>query len=122
MSAVRLYIDEDAMDRRLVEALRSRGVDLTTAGETATTGFSDEAQLILATAQGRVFYTFNVGDFCQLHGQFLAAGRDHAGIVVSSQDYAIGDQMRRILQLMAARSAELMVNQLVFLSAYSGEI
>jgi hypothetical protein len=122
MSEVLLYIDEDAMDRRLVESLRGRGVDLTTAGETATTGFSDEDQLILATSQGRVFYTFNVGDFCQLHGRFLAAGRDHGGIVVSSQDYAIGDQMRRLLQLIAARSAELMVNQLVFLSAYSGEI
>jgi Domain of unknown function (DUF5615) len=122
MSDVRLYIDEDAMDRRLVDALRGRGVDLTTAGETATTGFSDEAQLILATAQGRVFYTFNVGDFCQLHGQFLAEGRDHAGIVVSLQDYAIGEQMRRLLKLMAARSAESMVNQLVFLSSYSGEV
>jgi Domain of unknown function (DUF5615) len=122
MSDVRLYIDEDAMDRRLVDALRGRGVDLTTAGETATTGFSDEAQLILATEQGRVFYTFNVGDFCQLHGQFLAEGRDHAGIVVSLQDYAIGEQMRRLLKLMAARSAASMVNQFVFLSTYSGEV
>jgi Domain of unknown function (DUF5615) len=122
MSDVRLYIDEDAMDRRLVDALRGRGVDLTTAGETATTGFSDEAQLILATEQGRVFYTFNVGDFCQLHGQFLAEGRDHAGIVVSLQDYAIGEQMRRLLKLMVARSAASMVNQLVFLSTYSGEV
>jgi Domain of unknown function (DUF5615) len=122
MSAVRLYIDEDAMDRRLVDALRGRGVDLTTAGETDTTGFSDEAQLMLAASQGRVFYTFNVGDFCQLHSQFLAAGRDHAGIVVSLQDYAIGEQMRRLLQLMAEQSAESMMNQLVFLSRYSGEV
>jgi hypothetical protein len=87
MSDVRLYIDEDAMDRRLVDALRGRGVD-----------------------------------FCQLHGQFLAEGRDHAGIVVSLQDYAIGEQMRRLLKLMAARSAASMVNQLVFLSTYSGEV
>jgi Domain of unknown function (DUF5615) len=122
MSDVRLYIDEDAMDRRLVESLRGRGVDLTTAGETETTGFSDEAQLVLATGQGRVFYTFNVGDFCQLHGQFLADGRDHAGIIVSPQDYAIGEQMRRLLKLMATRSAESMVNQLVFLSMCSSEV
>jgi hypothetical protein len=38
------------------------------------------------------------------------------------QDYAIGEQMRRLLKLMAARSAASMVNQLVFLSTYSGEV
>ena len=84
--------------------------------------FSDKDQLILATEQGRVFYTFNVGDFCQLHGQFLAEGRDHSGIIASLQDYAIGDQMRRLLKLIGIRSAESMVNELVFLSMFSGEI
>lgn len=41
MSEIRLLIDEDAMDHRLVGALRARGVDVTTAGELGTTGFSD---------------------------------------------------------------------------------
>jgi hypothetical protein len=122
MTVIRLYIDEDAMDRRFLESLRGRGVDLTTVLETDTTGFMDEDQLILATTLNRVFYTFNVGDFCQLHRQFLAEGRDHAGIVVSMQDYPIGEQMRRVLNLLATRSAESMVNQLVFLSAYSSEV
>ena len=70
MSVIRLYIDEDAMDRRFLEALRGRGVDLTTVLETETTGFMDQDQLVLSTSLSRVFYTFNVGDFCQLHGQF----------------------------------------------------
>ncbi len=45
MNNMRLYLDEDAMNRRLVEALRGRGVDLTTPRETITTGLSDEEQL-----------------------------------------------------------------------------
>jgi mRNA degradation ribonuclease J1/J2 len=122
MSLIRLYIDEDAMDRRFIEALRGRGVDLMTAGETQTRGFSDEEQLILAQAVGRVFFTFNVGDFCRLHGQFSAAERNHAGIIVSSQDYSIGEQMRRVLKLMSVESSESMINQIVFLSSYSGEL
>lgn len=122
MSIIRLYLDEDAMNRRLVEALRGRGVDLTTPGETITTGLSDEEQLILAHDLGRVFYTFNVGDFCQLHSQFLMEEREHAGIIISSQDYLVGDQMRRLLNLIANRSAESMANQLVFLSAYSSDL
>ena len=31
--SIRLYIDEDSMDRALVRALRARGVDVTTALE-----------------------------------------------------------------------------------------
>jgi hypothetical protein len=48
----------------------------------------------------------------------MAQGRTHTGMVISSQDYSVGEQMRRVLKLMAAKSAEEMVNQLVFLSAY----
>lgn len=118
MSLIRLFIDEDSMDQRFVRALRARAVDVTTVGEIGTTSFSDEDQLILATEQQRVFYTFNVGDFCQLHSLYIAQGQTHAGIIISSQEYSVGEQMRRVLKLMAANSAEEMLNQLVFLSAY----
>ncbi len=122
MSLMRLFIDEDSMDQRFVSALRARGVHVITVGEIGTTSFRDEDQLILATEQQRVLYTFNVGDFCQLHSIYMTEGRTHTGIVISSQDYSVGEQMRRVLKLIAAKSAEEMVNQLVFLSAYAGEI
>lgn len=118
MSSIRLFIDEDSMDRRVVNAFRSRGVDVTTVGEVRTTGFSDAEQLILATEQQRVLYTFNVGDFCQLHYDYMAEGRTHAGIIISSQAYSVGQQLRGLLKLAANQSAEEIVNQLVFLSTY----
>lgn len=121
MSLIRLFIDEDSMDQRFVSALRARGVDVITVGEMGTTSFTDEDQLILATEQQRVLYTFNVGDFCQLHNIYMAESRTHTGIVISSQDYSVGEQMRRVLKLIAVKTAEEMVNQLVFLSAYTGE-
>jgi len=121
MSKIRLLIDEDAMDRRLVAALRARGIDVITVGELSTTGLSDEEQLAIATEQQRVFYTFNVGDFCQLHNLYMIEGQTHSGIIVSSQDYSVGEQMRRVLKLMAIKSAKQMENQLIFLSSYSGE-
>lgn len=73
---------------------------------------------MLATEQQRVFYMFNVGDFCQLHSTFTTEGQTHAGIIISSQEYSIGEQMRRVLKLLATKSAEEMMNQLVFLSTY----
>jgi len=37
MSLIRLFIDEDSMNRQFVRALRARGVDVTTVGEIGTT-------------------------------------------------------------------------------------
>ena len=68
----------------------------------------------------RVLYSFNVGDFYHLHTVWLAQGRSHAGIILAPQQhYSVGDQMRRLLRLIAARSAEEMRDHVEFLSAWS---
>jgi hypothetical protein len=47
-------------------------------------------------------------------------GKPHGGMVlVRQQQYSVGEQMRRILKLIAAKSAEDMQNQVEFLSAWS---
>jgi predicted nuclease of predicted toxin-antitoxin system len=120
MTAIRLFVDEDAMDQRFVQALRSRGVDVETVGDVRTIGFSDEEQLAFASRQNRVLYTFNVGDFCKLHRFYLENKQSHAGIIISSQDYSVGEQMRRILRLMEAKTAENVISDLIFLSSYQG--
>ncbi len=71
----RLYIDEDAMDDDLVQALRLRGVDVETALEAGLVGRPDEEQLAHAAEAGRVLYTFNVGDFMNLHGEYISSGQ-----------------------------------------------
>ena len=118
---IRLYIDEDAMDKALVQALRARGVDVLTALEAGMIERLDEHHLEYAMAQGRALYSFNVGDFSRLHTAFLAQGKVHTGIILAQQQrYAVGEQMRRLLKLIAARSAEDMQNQVEFLSAWEG--
>lgn len=57
MSAIRLYLDEDAMRRSLVFGLRSRGVDVLTAAEAETINRRDEDQLEFAARSARVLYT-----------------------------------------------------------------
>ena len=99
MTQVRLYIDEDAMSRALVNGLRARGIDVTTAYDKGLTGLSDADQLSCATKSGRVIYTFNVGDFCQLHKSFMANDQAHAGvIVVARQRFPVGEQIKRLLR------------------------
>jgi Domain of unknown function (DUF5615) len=116
---LRLYIDEDAMDKDLVLALRARGVEVITALEASMIERHDEEHLEYATAQGRILYSFNVGDFCRLHTDFLAHGRSHAGLILARQQrYSVGEQMRRLLKLIAVKSLEDMKNQVEFLSAW----
>ena len=117
---LRLYLDEDSMDQDLVRALRARGVDVVTALEAGMIEQPDENHLCRATAQERVLYSFNVGDFYQLHTNFLAEGRSHAGIVLAPQQrFSIGEQLRRLLRLAATRSPEEMQNRVEFLGAWS---
>ncbi len=72
MSLIRLYLDEDTVRKAFVQALRENGVDVVTVSDANNLGRIDEEQLIWATEQGRVIYTFNSRDFCRLHGSFLA--------------------------------------------------
>jgi hypothetical protein len=79
----------------------------------------DAEHLAYAAELGRVLCTFNVGDFCRLHDEYLAQGRTHAGIILMRQQhYSVGEQMRRILRLVADKSEDAMKNRVEFLSAW----
>ena len=111
-----LYLDEDCMDRDLVAALRARGVDVLTATDAEMIQRSDTEHLDYATSQGRVLYTFNRGDFDQLHTSYLSTGKKHASIILAlQQQYSIGSQMRQLLEILATNSLATMQNTVVFL-------
>lgn len=113
---IRLYVDEDAMAWALVRGRLARGVEDTSVLDANMPEGDDMAQLEHATQQGRVHYTFNVRHFCHLHAQYMAQGKDHAGIiVVSRQRYSVGEQIRRLLHLISMKSAEEVGNSLQFL-------
>jgi len=116
---IHLYVDEDAMDKNLIQALRARGVDVLTAWEANMIERTDEEHLHYATAQNRVLYTFNVRDFYRLHIAFLSQGRSHGGIILARQQaYSVRKQMSYLLKLIASKSAEEMKSQVEFLSAW----
>lgn len=102
----------------LVRALRAHGVDVVTALEAGMIERPDEAHLEFATREGRILYSFNVRDFHRLHQEHIARGQSHAGIILAQQQrYSVAEQMRRLLKLVSARSAEEMKNRVEFLSA-----
>lgn len=114
---IRLYLDEDAMAEGLVEALRTRGVEVTTANLEGMENRADSEHLDLATTLGRVLYSFNIGDYMRLHSEYITRGQNHAGIILAQQQrYGLGEQMRRIVRIIGAKSAEEMQNTVEFLS------
>jgi len=123
VSKIRFSLDEDSVEKSLVAAFRNADLDVVTVNEIERQTYSDEEQLIWATEQGRVIYSYNRRDFCRLHSEFLQQATNHAGIVLLQQQrYSIGQQLRGVLKLVSAIPAEQMVNQLVFLSAYMGRV
>jgi len=78
----------------------------------------DKKHLRYAADVGRVLYSFNVGGFYELHRQYMNEGREHAGIVLATQQrYDVGERMRRLFRLRAERTAEDMQNRVVSLAS-----
>lgn len=114
-----LYLDEDSMNRALIRALRARGMDVTNAVDAGHVGTSDLEQLEHATTEARVPFTYNVGDFFNLHTRILREGGSHAGMILAPQQrYSVGEQMRRILRMSGERDSEEMRDQVEFLSRW----
>jgi hypothetical protein len=78
----RLHLDADASIKVLVNALCKGGHDVTrTPNEWMPADSDDRAQLLGATAQGRILFTFNVRDFLTLVKKYPR----HSGILLATQ-------------------------------------
>jgi hypothetical protein len=78
----RLHLDADASIKALVRALAELGHDVTrTPNDWMPFDASDRAQLLGATAQGRVLFTFNVRDYLTLAKKHPR----HGGILLATQ-------------------------------------
>lgn len=82
MPRPRLHLDADTSIKALHQTLEARGHDITrTPTDWMPRDASDEAQLLGATAQGRILFTFNVRDYIPLARRHPG----HAGIVLAAQ-------------------------------------
>jgi predicted nuclease of predicted toxin-antitoxin system len=115
----RLYLDRHIMARLAVD-LRGRGYDVLRTEEAGKDTAADEEQLAFATAEGRALLTFNIRDFATLHEQWQAAGRPHAGIIVSQQlgSRQYGLLLQRMLRLLNLFTAEAMVGNFLHLKQF----
>jgi hypothetical protein len=95
---IRLFTDE-MIDIRLARALQQRGDDAESCSEAGRGGqrIPDPDQLAYAARTGRAILTFNFVDFLLLDAQWKAAGRQHAGIIVSPEIRDLRELIRRVM-------------------------
>jgi hypothetical protein len=109
----RLHLDADTSIRQLQRALAERGHDVTrTPNAWISQEAEDEAQLLGATAQGRVIFTFNVRDYSALAERHP----HHAGIALAAQrQWTLSALITALDRMLTATTAEEWVGQMYWL-------
>jgi hypothetical protein len=80
---VKLFLDAHISARRVAVPLRDQGHDVRAADEERDLDrFPDQELLSIATAEERIFVTFDVHDFPVIARRWAEAGRSHAGCAI----------------------------------------
>lgn len=116
MGRISLYLDED-VQLALKEALKARGINILTTQEAANIGKDDISQLIFASENNRVFFSYNRRHFAKLHYEWMMRKRPHGGIILSDQ-LPVGMVLRRLMKLYFSLTSDDMKNRLEYLSSW----
>ena len=116
MSPPKLHLNEH-LSPRLAEQLRQYGFDVTSTLELNMVEADDDEQLAYAASSERAIVTFNHKDFAVRHEQYRAEGKDHWGIVLSTEE-TMDVIRRRLLRLLNALSADELKNQIRWLNEF----
>jgi len=112
----KLHLNEH-LSPRLAAQLRRYGFDVTSSQESLSLADDDSAQLAYSASERRAILTFNFTDFVLLHESYVAQGRDHWGIVLSTEE-SISVLMHRLLRLLNSVSADELKNQIRWLNEF----
>jgi hypothetical protein len=108
-----LYLDED-VSVLVATILQARGLDAVTTRDVGKLGRMDAEQLATSAMAGRVLLTHNRVDFERLHGEWLQAGRAHAGIIIARRR-APSELASRLGRLLSRLTPDDLKNQLLYL-------
>lgn len=83
---MKLYLDDDTVDRRLVQQLERAGHSVWLPTQVGIPGVSDARHLIHCCENDLVLVTRNYDDFLELHLVIEASGGVHPGILIIRMD------------------------------------
>lgn len=112
----RLHLNEH-ISPRLAAQLRRYGFDVISSQEAGILSETDSEQLTQAIIEQRAIVTFNVVDFVSLHNDYLSQGKEHWGIIFSTEE-TINILRHRLLRLLNSTSADELKNQIRWLNQF----
>lgn len=116
MPSLKLHLDEQ-LSPRLAVQLRQYGFDVTSTLELEMIGVDDDEQLAYAASVQRAIVTLNHKDFAIRHANYLNAGKEHSGIILSTEE-STEILRRRLLRLLNTLTAEGLSNQIRWLNDF----
>ncbi len=97
--------------------LRQRGFDVVASLAVNMRDVDDDEHLAYAAGDQRALLTFNVQDFAPLHDLYLAEGKEHWGIIFSTEE-PFRVLFRRLLRLLYSLSAQDLKKQVRWLNEF----
>jgi hypothetical protein len=83
---VKIYVDDDTCDARLVALLRKAGHDVVIPADLLMAGRHDAEHLLRSVREEREFLTKNYTDFDPLHALVIGCAGTHTGVIVIRQE------------------------------------
>ncbi|MBI3303481.1 MAG: DUF5615 family PIN-like protein [Deltaproteobacteria bacterium] len=100
-----------------VAALRRHGYEAHSTQEFGNQRLGDEEQLTFAANRNWTLLSYNIGDFSDLHQNWIAQGKEHAGILLASQ-FNPARTFRRLLSLLFLAAPSDLHNRILFLGSW----
>lgn len=110
---ITLFLDEN-VDEKLAPVLRNFGFEVQTAREAGRRQLSDEEQLEHAAQHGMAILSHNIADFARLHQRWQGKGKEHWGIILTSET-EFRALLRRVLSALDRFTADEIRNRIVFI-------
>jgi hypothetical protein len=111
-----LYLDHD-VHLYFVAAQRRYGYEAHNTQEFRNQQLNDEGQLTFAAKRNWTLISYNVGDFSDLHQDWSMQGKEHAGIILTSQ-LNPARTFRRLLNLLFLATPSHLANRPLFLGSW----
>ena len=112
----KLYLNEH-LSPRLATQLRRYGFDVTSSHGADMLSTDDDQQFVFAVSEQRAIVTFNFSDFIELHERHIAAGQEHWGIILSTEERT-GTLVHRLLRLLNSVTADELKNTVRWLNEF----
>jgi hypothetical protein len=103
---MRLYLDDDSVERLLILLLRQAGHDVQLPADVGLAGSDDPVHLRHAALDDRAVLTKNHDDFLQLHELIVDTGGHHPGVLVVRKDNDPNRDLKAVGIVRAIRSLE----------------